>query len=541
VTPFPERRIDMRLLIVDDDMPTVEAIRRAIDWEAVGIEAVETAYGAAQARRVLRCGHTDIVISDIEMPQGSGLDLLSWVRAQGLDVEFLFLTCHERFDYAKSALKLEAAEYLTKPFNAKLMALSLQKTVAKIRENRRLREGRRYGEWRLANPRQEERNFWLALFSGDSLRDRELIRREIDARGLPVEADARYRLVATRVMEFEPQARELGRELLYFILENTHSRILTGREENSRAVRRLSGNGLWFFTAVEDAPDETLRARCEEVIAACGDAARVKATCCIGDAVPIEALADKPAALQALIERSVAFYAQAFLEGEAVTAGAETQVLEIGKLEEMLLNHDKVRILNAVKRALASRTALKTLSERTLFLIQQEILQAVYAHLAQTGLQAARLFSDDDSVRLADAACRSGVDMLRWANYLLERAFEHEDEARRAGGLVERIHAFIREHYREDIGRNEIAAAFFLSPEYLAKLYKKKTSKTLGDAIREQRVEQARRLLRDPGVRIGDVAGAVGIDNFSYFTTLFKKEVGVTPQEYRRDAENGRI
>ncbi len=528
----------MRLLIVDDDMPAVEAIRRAIDWDTLGIETVETAYSAAQARRVLRRGQTDIVISDIEMPQGSGLDLLSWVRAQGLDVEFLFLTCHERFDYAKSALKLEAAEYLTKPFNAKLTALSLQKTAEKIREKRRLREGRRYGEWRLENPRQEERNFWLSLFSGVALRDREPIRREIEARGLDVDADARYRLVATRVMEFEPQARELGWELLYYILENTHGRLLTGREENGRAVRRPGAGGLWFFTAVEDAPDGDLRARCENVIAACEEAARVKATCCIGDAVSIEALADRPAALQALIERSVAFYGQAFLEGEAVAAGAETQVLETGRLEEMLLNHDKVRLLNAVKRALASRTALKTLSERTLFLIQQELLQAVYAHLMQAGLQAASLFSDEDSVRLADAACRSGVDMIRWANYLLERAFAHEDEARRAGGLVERIHAFIREHYREDIGRNEIAAAFYLSPEYLAKLYKKKTSKSLGDAIREQRVEQAKRLLRDPGVRIGDVAGAVGIDNFSYFTTLFKKEAGVTPQEYRRDAES---
>ena len=94
----------MRLLIVDDDIPTVEAIREAVDWESIGITDIDTAYSAAQARHILKQGHTDIIISDIEMPQGSGLNLLSWVRAQGLDVEVLFLTCHERFDYAKSAL-----------------------------------------------------------------------------------------------------------------------------------------------------------------------------------------------------------------------------------------------------------------------------------------------------------------------------------------------------------------------------------------------------------------------------------------------------
>lgn len=527
----------MRLLIVDDDMPTVEAIRRAIDWNAVGIDAVDTAYSAAQARRILRRGQTDVVLSDIEMPQGSGLNLLSWVRAQGLDVEFLFLTCHERFDYAKSALTLDAAEYLTKPFNARLTSLSLQKTVAKIREKRRLLENSRYGEWRQENPQQEERNFWLSLFSGIAMRSREQIRREIQARSLPVNADRKYRLVATRVMEYEPQLKELGQGFLFYVLENTQNRVLCTGEENGRTVHRFGVNGLWFFTAADDAPDEELRQRCQKVIDACADAVRVKVTCCIGDGAPIEMLADKREALQSLAEQSVAFYGQVFTEGEAVSANSETQILEIGKLEKMLQARDKVKLLNTVKNTLADRTALKTLSERTLYLIQQEFLQAVYAHLAAAGVQATRLFSDEDSVRLSDQACRSSVDMLRWANYLLERTFDFEDDLRKAGTLVERIQAYIREHYQEDIGRNEIAAEFHLSPEYLAKLYKRRTNRSLKDAVWDQRLEQAKRLLYDSEARIGDVAGAVGIDNLSYFTTVFKKRFGVTPQEYRRDGE----
>jgi two-component system response regulator YesN len=530
----------VRLLIVDDDKATVEAIRNSIDWPGVGIDAADVAYSAAQARSILKKGQTDIVISDIEMPQGSGLDLLSWAREQGLEVEFLFLTCHERFDYAASALKLDAAEYLTKPFNPQLMALSLQKTAAKIHENRRLREAGRYGAWRMENPRQEERNFWLSLISGVALRNRGQIRREIEARGLPINADAQYRLVATQVAEHEAQSLELGQELLFYILESTHTRLLCDREENVRTVRRFDAGGLWLWTVTEAAPDGELRERCGQAITACADAAHVKVTCCIGDAVPIEALAEQPAALQRLVERNVAYYGRVFTAGEAVHTASETQVLAVDKLEAMLYEHDKVMLLNAVKQALASRTALKTLSEHTLYLVQQEFLQAVYAHLAEAGVQATLLFSDEDSVRLAERACRSAVDMLRWVNYLLERTFAYEDELRKAGTLVERIHAYIREHYQEDIGRNELSAEFHLSPEYLAKLYKKKTSQSLKDAIREQRMEQAKRLLMDPENRIGDVAGAVGIDNLSYFTTIFKKEFGVTPQEYRRDNASGK-
>jgi two-component system response regulator YesN len=251
----------------------------------------------------------------------------------------------------------------------------------------------------------------------------------------------------------------------------------------------------------------------------------------------IEALPDEPPALQRLVERSVVYFGQAFTASEAVATGEETQVVAVDRLKDMLLRYDKVSLLNTLKDALASRTALKTLSERTLQLMQQEVLQAVYAYLADAGVQAARLLAEESAVRLSEQACRSALDMIRWANYLIERTFACEEEQRKTGTLVERIHKFIHEHYQENIGRNEIAAAFHLAPEYLAKLYKKKTDQSLKDAIREYRVEQARRMLRDPDVRVSDVAEAVGFDNFSYFTTIFKKETGMTPQEYRREQE----
>ena len=105
---------------------------------------------------------------------------------------------------------------------------------------------------------------------------------------------------------------------------------------------------------------------------------------------------------------------------------------------------------------------------------------------------------------------------------------------RKASGLIERINAYVHEHFSEQLDRNEIAGAFHLAPEYLAKLYKKKTGIYLKDYIREYRVEQAKWLLRDKNVLVSDVAGAVGFDNFSYFSTIFRKYVGVTPNEYRR-------
>ncbi|MCF0127000.1 MAG: response regulator, partial [Pseudobutyrivibrio sp.] len=99
----------MRVLIVDDDIATVNVIEQKVDWQKLGITEVFTAYNIARAREIIGQRDVDIIISDIEMPQGTGIDLLSWYRKNNYEGEFLLLTCHESFDYASHAIKLQAS------------------------------------------------------------------------------------------------------------------------------------------------------------------------------------------------------------------------------------------------------------------------------------------------------------------------------------------------------------------------------------------------------------------------------------------------
>lgn len=116
-------------LIVDDDIATVEAIRDTMDWNSLGIREVFTAYNVSGAQKIISKENIDIIISDIEMPQASGLDLIKWVRKQNIDCEFLFLTCHESFSYATDAIHYNASAYLTKPFDMDIMKLNYKKLL----------------------------------------------------------------------------------------------------------------------------------------------------------------------------------------------------------------------------------------------------------------------------------------------------------------------------------------------------------------------------------------------------------------------------
>ena len=77
----------MNILLVDDEKLAVDVIRKTIPMSLHGIEEVYGAYSMKQAIEVLESHSVSILICDIQMPKGSGLDLADWIREQGLDVE----------------------------------------------------------------------------------------------------------------------------------------------------------------------------------------------------------------------------------------------------------------------------------------------------------------------------------------------------------------------------------------------------------------------------------------------------------------------
>lgn len=525
----------MNLLIVEDDIHTVDAILDSIEWASIGIKETTVAYNITQAKRILKNKKIDIIVSDIEMSQGTGLDLLVWIRQRGMDTEFILLTCHERFDYATSAIKFGAAEYLTKPYDPSIMELTLRKTIAKIKTNRHLKESSRYEEWVLKNSQQEHLYFWFRLYSGIIKKDHEWIKSEIEARKLPIKVDKKFVLIMTRITDFELTVKDSEIELMVLNLEQIQAEIICRQDKNVSVVHKNGDNCFWLLATIEEWEAKDVEERCKTMAALCTEKYQIKVTCCISTSCNVEALPDKASRLERLIQQSVLFYGHLFTENQGLLSFSdETQVLDVEKLSSLLKMRDKVSLLNYIKEVLQSRTDDRTLTERCLYLMKEEILQATYSYLLQAGIQATQLFCDEPSVNFLNKASQSALDTLRWANYLFERSFSYEEEIAKTSTLIHRINNYVYEHYQEDIGRNELAEVFFLAPEYLAKLYRKKTGKYLREYIAEYRIERAKDLLRNPEVRISDVASAVGIDNFPYFSTLFKKYTGLAPNEYRQ-------
>lgn len=99
--------------------------------------------------------------------------------------------------------------------------------------------------------------------------------------------------------------------------------------------------------------------------------------------------------------------------------------------------------------------------------------------------------------------------------------------------LIRHIAAYLEEHLQEHVTVKQLAERFHLNASYLSVLFKKETGRTISDFVQDARMNRAKSLLQDPGVKVYEVADRVGFQTTAYFSYLFKKRTGVTPQEYR--------
>ncbi len=128
-----------RILVVDDEINIREALAALLEDDGYLVNA---AASTEQALELLRENQFDVVISDLRMKGGSGLDLLRWIRESCPATEVIILTAFGTVEGAVEAMKLGAYDYVAKPVDRERLGLLLEKALEKQRlslENRNLR------------------------------------------------------------------------------------------------------------------------------------------------------------------------------------------------------------------------------------------------------------------------------------------------------------------------------------------------------------------------------------------------------------------
>jgi YesN/AraC family two-component response regulator len=91
----------------------------------------------------------------------------------------------------------------------------------------------------------------------------------------------------------------------------------------------------------------------------------------------------------------------------------------------------------------------------------------------------------------------------------------------------------MEEHYQEKLTLNKVADQIYVSQWHLSKLLNKQEGKNFSEILNQIRINKAKELLKDPALRIADIAEMVGFVEVAHFSRVFKKVAGVSANEYR--------
>ncbi|GGG73294.1 response regulator transcription factor [Paenibacillus radicis (ex Gao et al. 2016)] len=97
---------------------------------------------------------------------------------------------------------------------------------------------------------------------------------------------------------------------------------------------------------------------------------------------------------------------------------------------------------------------------------------------------------------------------------------------------------YIRTHYHADLSLEKVAAIVYLNPVYFSQLFKQKTGCGFKEYVIGLRMEQAKKLLMNPKLKLADVAERIGYQDIRHFSQLFRKKYGETPSEFRQKEEH---
>lgn len=99
--------------------------------------------------------------------------------------------------------------------------------------------------------------------------------------------------------------------------------------------------------------------------------------------------------------------------------------------------------------------------------------------------------------------------------------------------IVKNAMNYIEENYTKKLTLSEVAEKTYVSQWHLSKLLNRHTGQSFSEILNHVRIEHAKELLKDPALRIGDVSEQVGFLDLAHFSRVFKKQEGISANEYR--------
>lgn len=503
----------MRILIVEDEAMIRVGLSRLIG-SATEHEVVAEAKNGKEGLELYQRYKPDLIITDIRMPEMDGLQMLERIHMLGGKAHVALLTGYAEFEYAQKAVRFGAVDYLLKPIGVEDIKGLLDKVQKQIED-----EQKRGGDIE---------SCLRDLYVGDNksfsafmewMEKKGLLKEEVNYTlylGYIGAASADYKekvlYILEEIMRRFPKEHifvscvDKMQEILIFTALTTEQKT---QFEYIFSLRVLESGIFKNSTAIWVKQKVPILGEITEAVKSLQQAIAYfdRMPTVLSDTSMIGTLSFEEFIYPAEVEN----------EMKICICNGETQKLEACAVEFKQyfgehffspehVQHGYLKVLSFI---------ISLLGEIDAVCYRQIQNMCVLRRMADARILLEKENCLDDVVKFLQSAQGRKENI---GNYTIKKAIN-----------------YIREHYDENIGLEEIASQLEITPEYLSSLFNKEVGTNFSTFLKEFRISHAKRLLKGTDLKIYEVAEKVGYNDAKYFMRVFKEVQGMSPKEFRQN------
>lgn len=504
----------IKIMLVDDETWIRISLKNKIEWND-NMELCAEASDGLEALQLASNLRPDIVITDVRMPGMNGIDMLEQMRRILPDLQAIFISGYNEFEYVKSAIELSASGYVLKPIRKQELNENLTRCIEKIRRNNLFVHNTRIQIDLLH--KMLEAFYDRQTVSGDRMKE--------VLEDLGFHSENMYVMLlrfTSADCDPEVQIRQLNRIATSVFPKATCT------------VFPLSQTlfGIFLIQRVELELLAGARSLIRHLSSRCGMDASISlgkpAHTCDTLAQSFSSARDGLDLMHFYSSHEIILPGQEKEDGHIfLPREISAQILE-GIYSRNIV--DLNRALNALQEFLVKSPSV-TLSDvsHILHLLMGNVLRILCEQeesmtMADEGIQLMHILS----------AGRPRQEILNSFCSFCQKAASIPGKTASINIIIEKARHYLDSNYAQDITLKKMASMYYLNVSYFSVSFKNITGKNFNEYLTGVRIEHAKLLLSDKSRKVNQVAHAVGYEDCSYFGKTFRKITGITPAEFQR-------
>ena len=518
------------LVIVDDESVIRQGMCNYIPWSEMGFHVAADFEDGKETIEYIKNHPVDVIITDIEMAEVTGLDLTRYIHEEMPDIKVVILSGYKVFEYARKAVEFNVEHFLLKPINldeVKEVFDKIKRDLDSERSTYALDMTRQKEFEAVLNEFQEQ--FFVSLLVGGVMSNESIAKKSKLLR-LDLNVNHPCALLDLKIQQIKAdevtvQEQQQGQQ------ELLHSMFGQKNEDIKYYVANLASDIIKvvaicneqikaeaFLKQLESQVDD----KCEIVLKLLE----------IDIKVSIEKVFENMQELMAH-KYTLQMHVQSDNTGIKLVPDDYRRLMQKYKLLIEIINDGDFESLNSlVDNIFFEFRKLPLDYVKNLTIDMFSMLSNKFINMGSN------LWANTNEIlNYKELLDLDHIDQLkRRTKELLQRVITLVDDAQNdvSKSVVEQAIEYIKENYGEDISLNTIADRYFLNPNYFSRLFKRYTGSTFTDYLMEIRMKMAKELIRTGKYKMYEIGGLVGYTSSKYFFRVFKQFTGCSPAEFSR-------